>query len=201
MNHGLQDTRANGKENFKYAVEFIKEKTGGVFVSYKNTDGNPEIHQGNMLLPHEIYSDDVKSIGNSYGYYENEKFIKNSQLKKFRTVTTTKLNSVSKILWIKVHPSMVLPDLSGYEAVMIEGYHSGTLPTLSTEFRDFCVNANIPIFLIGAKEGPQYDSVKEYDELGIKHLPFISPVYAYLRLWFESSGDKNYYNAYIDLCS
>lgn len=200
-NYVLSDPKANGKDNFKYAVEFIKENIGGVFVSYKNTGGNPEIHQGNMLLPHEIYSDDVKSIGGAFGYFENEKFIQSCKPKSFDTVKSLKLSKTSSILWLKIHPGMALPDLSQYKAVMLEAYHSGTLPTLSEEFRSFCKNAKIPLFLIGAKEGPQYDSVKEYEELGIRHIPFISPIYAYLRLWFEAEGEANYDKAYRELCS
>lgn len=200
-NYVLQDPRANGKYNFKYAVEFIKEKIGGVFVSYKNTGGKPEIHQGNMLLPHEIYSDDVKSIGGAFGYFENEKFIQQGVIKKYKTISNINPGKNSPVLWLKIHPGMSLPDTNNYNAVLLEAYHSGTLPTLSPEFRNFCQNANVPIFVIGAKEGPQYDSVKEYKELGIKHLPFISPVYAYLRLWFESEGEKNYDKAYAELCS
>ena len=198
-NYVLQDPRANGKDNFKYAIEFIKEKIGGVFVSYRNAGENPEIHQGNMLLPHEIYSDDVKSINGAFGYYENDSFIINTKLQKFETITNPKLTDSAKVLWLKVHPSMILPDTSEYEAILLEAYHSGTLPTLSPKFRDFCQKAKNPIFLIGAKEGPQYDSVKEYEELGIKHLPFISPIYAYLRLWFEAEGKRDFDKAYNDL--
>lgn len=198
-NYVLDDPRANGKDNFKYAVEFIKEKIGGVFVSYKNTGGKPEIHQGNMLLPHEIYSDDVKSIGSAFGYYEKEAFIQNCQLTTFETVKNFKLSKNGKILWLKIHPGMSLPDTKNYKVIMLEAYHSGTLPTLSPEFRSFCKNANLPIFLAGAKDGPQYDSVKEYEELGIKHLPFISPIYAYLRLWAEADGEKDFEKAYQNL--
>jgi len=197
-NYVLDDPRANGKDNFKYAVEFIKEKIGGVFVSYRNTGGKPEIHQGNMLLPHEIYSDDVKSIGGAFGCFENEKFIQNSQLVRFDTAKNVSLSKNARILWLKIHPGMALPDTKGYDVILLEAYHSGTLPTLSPEFRDFCKNSHIPIFLVGAKEGPQYDSVKEYEELNIRHLSFISPIYAYLRLWAETEGEKDFERIFND---
>ena len=196
-NYILDDPRANGKDNFKYAVEFIKEKIGGVFVSYQNTGGRPEIHQGNMLLPHEIYNDDVKSIRGAFGYFEDEKFIQNyCRLKKNKTIKNIKLNKTAGVLWLKIHPGMQLPDTKDYEVILLEAYHSGTLPTLSPEFRAFCKNSDIPIFLVGAKEGPQYDSVKEYQELNIKHLPFISPIFAYLRLWAETDGKKDFEKVY-----
>ena len=83
----------------------------------------------------------------------------------------------------------------------MEGYHSGTLPTLSKEFRAFCNSANVPIFLVGAKEGAPYESAKEYKALKIKHLPFISPIYAYIRLWTEACGDNDFEKAYSDLCN
>lgn len=184
-NYVLTDSRANGKDNFKYAVEFIKEKIGGVFVSYKNTGSKPEIHQGNMLLPHEIYSDDVKSIGGSLGYYENNVFIKQRDYQKVSTVEKCRFSQTANILWLKIHPGMTLPDTTGYNAVILEGYHSGTLPTLSKEFRSFCLNCKAPLYLIGAKEGEQYESTKEYQKLSIKPLPQISPIYAYVLLWLS----------------
>lgn len=190
-NYVLDDPRANGKDNFKYAVEFIKEKIGGVFVSYRNTGGKPEIHQGNMLLPHEIYSDDVKSIGGAFGCFENDIFTQKRELSRIETVKKVKFSKTAKVLWLKIHPGMALPDIKDYKVILLEAYHSGTLPTLSPEFRNFCKNADIPIFLVGAKEGPQYDSVKEYQELGIKHLPFISPIYAYVELWITNDCNRN----------
>lgn len=200
-NYILDDERANGKENFKYAVKFVKEKIGGVFVSYKNTGSKPEIHQGHKVLPHEIYTDDVKSIGNALGYYENDKFVLNHQPERCPEIKKLKFSKNSSVLWIKFHPGTILPGNNKYKAILLEGYHSGTLPTLSSEFRNFCENTSIPIFLVGAKEGTQYESVKEYEELGIKHLPFISPIYAYIRLWIGINGKENSNKAYKDLCN
>lgn len=185
-NYVLGDERANGKDNFKYAIEFIKEKIGGIFVSYKNSGSKSEIHQGHKVLPHEIYSDDVKSIEGSLGYFENNKFIQTAEYEPCKGADNSVFSTASCVLWQKIHPEMIYPDSENYKAILLESYHSGTSPTYSDNFRNFCQNSNNPVYLVGAKEGPQYDSVKEYQELNIKHLPFISPIYAYMKLWLDA---------------
>lgn len=53
----LEDERANGYTNFRYAVEFIKGGYGkGVFVSYSNPGDIPKIHRGTRLLGHRVFS-------------------------------------------------------------------------------------------------------------------------------------------------
>lgn len=188
-NYVLEDPRANGKDNFKYAVEFIKEKIGGVFVSYKNAGEFTEIHQGHLVLPHEIYNDDVKSINGSLGYFNEDMFIQNKQPERLEITDNVLFSELSPVLWSRIHPGIKLPDTNQYKAIILEGYHSGTLPTLSDEFQAFCKKSEIPIYLVGTKVGAQYESTKEYQELGINPLPQISPIYAYIKLWAELSND------------
>lgn len=182
-NYVLGDSRANGSDNFKFAVKFIKEGIGGVFVSYKNTGAKPEIHLGSQLLAHEIYSDDVKSLGGSFGYFEGDKFIKNRDKSKEIYLDKFILNEFSSVLWLRAYAGIRAVDTTGYKAVLLEGYHSGTLPTLSQEFKDFCKKSDAPIFFLGATDGDKYESTKLFEELGIKLLPKISPIYAFVKLW------------------
>lgn len=93
----LEDKRANGLINYKYAVDFIirssasairsdTESSGhhgtdsaghsGVFVSYCNKDGKPTIHRGTRLLPAVPFSADVRSGGDFwYGQYNTADLI------------------------------------------------------------------------------------------------------------------------------
>lgn len=73
-NYILTDERANGIENFFYAVKLICEKKatvkdddtfyfGGVYVVYKN-ENYVDVHYATRLLPHLPYSDFVFSVKN-----------------------------------------------------------------------------------------------------------------------------------------
>lgn len=70
----LDDERANGMDNYRYAVEFIKntgkggyfEGMGGVFVSYCNKGGSPTVHLATRLALPVEYSGDVSSVCDSY---------------------------------------------------------------------------------------------------------------------------------------
>lgn len=83
----LEDKRANGLINYKYAIDFItgssaeaasrsnadyarRNKHSGVFVSYCNKGGKPTIHRATRLLPAVFFSADVRSGGDLwYGQY------------------------------------------------------------------------------------------------------------------------------------
>lgn len=182
-NYILDEIRANGKDNFKFAVEFMKEGIGGVFVSYKNTGSKAEIHLGSKLLPHEIYTDDVKSLGEPFGFFEKGKFIRIINNFSCDNIEQFRLNEFSPVLWLSVYAGMKEIDAKGYKAVLLQGYHSGTLPTLSREFISFCKNTNVPIYFLGATDGNTYESTKLFDDIGIQVLPKLSPIYAYIKLW------------------
>lgn len=182
-NYVLDDIRANGKDNFKYAVEFIKEGIGGVFVSYRNTGSKPEIHLGSQLLQQEIYSDDLKSLGGSFGYFEGGSFVRLINDYNCDNIGEYSFNEFSSVLWLNSYAGMKAVDTKGYKAVLLQGYHSGTLPTLSKEFISFCKNSEVPIYFLGATDGDRYESTKLFKELGILVLKKLSPIYSYIKLW------------------
>ncbi len=89
------------------------------------------------------------------------------------------------VLWLRAHPSMTLPPLDDIDAVLFEGYHSGTLPTDDADFIAFCMQArekNIPLYLTGAREGFDYASKQAFDKLGIRTMPPVSPACCYFIL-------------------
>ena len=92
---------------------------------------------------------------------------------------------LKSVLWLRAHPSMTLPPLDDIDAVLFEGYHSGTLPTDDADFIAFCMQArekNIPLYLTGAREGFDYASKQAFDKLGIRTMPPVSPACCYFIL-------------------
>lgn len=72
-NYVLSDVRSNGLDNFHYALQWIQEGVGGVYVSYRNSKDVPRIHLGTRVLGHQAYSDAVYSVGGSCVWFgENE---------------------------------------------------------------------------------------------------------------------------------
>lgn len=181
-NYILSDSRSNGLSNFKYALRFIRQKIGGVFVSYKNTGLPPEIFTADSLLPHNAYSDKLTALDGAFGYFKDEKFygLKNYKGNSEGAFT---LSKKSNVLWIRTYAGMRYPETENYKAVLIESYHSGTLPTEDEEFISFCKKSTVPIYLIGLDEGIRYKSTKMYKQLNIVVLEKISPIYAYIKLW------------------
>ena len=167
-NYVLSDERSNGRENLLHAIKFIEQKIGGVFVSYKNNGAKPEIFRGDTLLPHLPYSDTLFSLNNERKYNPIGKF---------------SLSRECPVLWLRIAPGMVFPDTEGYKAVLLDAYHSGTLPTESESFVSFCEGCTIPVYVTGVTSGTQYESAKPFDRLGLNILPETSPVFAYISLW------------------
>ena len=192
-NYVLNDKRANGLDNFYYAVEFICSQKGrGVFVSYKNTGDVPKIHRASRLLEHPVYSDDLDSLGGiCYGSFDNDKFIQKSSYtagdESGITLGIPDDNWSSDIMMIRPYPGMryTIPDKS-IKGILHLTYHSGTICSLTPGIKDFAVFTNshdIPVFLAGTGKGADYESTKVYEELGFNKLPYSAPIAMYIKLW------------------
>lgn len=191
-NYPLSDSRSNGFENFGAAVDFIASKQGrGVFVSYKNSGAEfAEIHRGGELLAHASYSDALSSLdGNVYGRVANGAFIPNKNYIERCNEAGNKNSLSGRVMWLRAHPGMIYPPLTGeVKAVLLEGYHSGTLNTDGNELRAFCASArksDIPLYLTGCEEGFNYESKSMFESLNIIVLPKMPPVTAYIKLWLK----------------
>ena len=196
-NYVLEDSRSNGLTNFAGAVTFIREHGGrGVFASYANTGEECLIHRGLLLMPHTMADDYLRSLDNSYfGSITHGHFHPNPSYQEVMNSVICdngdNLDADSHVMWINVHPGMSLPKPpDDTRAVLISAYHSGTLSTGSSAFTDWLSHLRargIPVFLSGATPGPDYATCESYDALGIKVLPHMSPVAAYMKLWLEST--------------
>jgi L-asparaginase/Glu-tRNA(Gln) amidotransferase subunit D len=146
----LDDTRANGLENFICAVEFILQNIQvGVFVPYRNQQQITQVHRGARLACSLQLSGDFSSVqGKNFMQFENRQFSllnpatisilgKNSPLPLGegweRGITQTKMahmkaNFSERILMIKPYPGLNYAhfNLENVDAVLHDLYHSGT---------------------------------------------------------------------------
>lgn len=200
-NYVIEDARANGKENFAAAVDFILQKAGtGAFIAYQNTGDVMRIHRANRALPHLPVSDDVVSVlGECYGVMELDKagtyqFAPNQSYAEMRDelspICPDKYEREDNdVLQIFPSPGMRYPDLpddGSVKAILHHSYHSGTICSASDDFVQFAKKAmqlDIPIFLAGANYNTDYESVKVYDEVGVHVLKQSSPISMYMKLW------------------
>lgn len=193
-NYVLEDERANGMENFRCAVDFILNKRGrGVFVPYRNDGEECKIHVPCVLLGHNPYSDDLFSInGGYYGVYKGDEFCYGQKRAKEEALELNVdfFKEGTDVLKLLMHPGMVYPQsFLGVKAILLQAYHGGTLCVDSEEFQNFinkAKEAGILVYLVGANNQTEYESCKLYESMGIKVLPQVSPVYAYMRLWLAN---------------
>ena len=187
----LSDSRSNGLDNFRGAVDFIRSGAGkGVFVSYKNSGENVRLHRAASVLPHQPYSDSVLSLRDNYfAEIVGGEVVLNPGFEEESFGDFSECKPNGKVLWLRAHPGIVYPPVDGAKAVLLEGYHSGTLPTAREDFRSFCKaasTAGVPLYLTGSEEGFDYESKQAFDELGINVLPPMSPATAYVMLILKS---------------
>lgn len=192
----LSDNRSNGLDNFRGAVDFIRAQRGrGVFAAYKNRGENVKVHRAAKLLPHAPFSDRVDSLnGQFFAEIADGRIRWNPSYSEDDFCDFSSCVYRGGVLWLRVYPAMLFPALVHTRVVLFEGYHSGTLPTSRRDFRLFCEEArarNIPVYLTGSEEGFAYESKREYDALGIRVLPPLSPVTAYVMLGFEPGDSTN----------
>lgn len=194
----LEDKKANGHANFEAAVEFIRNKSGnGVFVSYKNSGKTvTEIHIPSEILQYPECSADILSIGGvPYAYYDGKITVCKERTPINHECGTVEYIKDPNILVIDSRPGDGFGySLDGINAVILKPYHSATLNTASEDFRTFCNKAKamkIPVFVVNAKTGINYESTKLFADLGIIPLPFGTFISAYMKIWAAISRGEN----------
>ncbi len=90
-------------------------------------------------------------------------------------------------LFFHIHPGMYYPEpKADMGAILIETYHSGTLPMEREAFRVFlrsARNIELPVFLIGCPmDEERYKSTADYEKEGLYILKKASPVAMYMKL-------------------
>ncbi len=193
----LSHPEQNGDDNFAAAVAFIKSKAGnGIFVSYKNEDAEQtHIHYGTRVFSHLEITDSVHSIENQfYASCIGESVSVNPRFKFSEKKCENHLYELCKNSGVLVVSSVPGDsynyNLDGIKAVLLRPYHSGTVNTASTDFRAFCHKAKemgIPVFTPRAGIETAYASTELFEELGIKYLPCMTFVAAYVKLWIANS--------------
>lgn len=194
----LENENTNGFINFESAVEFIRAKGGhGVFVSYKNDDKEEtDFHIPSRMLCHAECSANIYSVDDClYGSY-NKEFKKNMELTKgTNPLGVVEYTDNSGILCVESYPANSYSySLDGIKAVVLRPYHSATLNTASKELASFCAKAekaNIPVFLVNAKNAMVYESAKEFDDFKINVLPYGTFVSSYMKIWAAISLKKD----------
>lgn len=196
-NFPLEDKRSNGSENFKFAVEFIKQKiSDGVFIVYKNEGEEAKFHHPLEATAFGEADDRLETISrNHFAKVQNGKI---KLLRKPSFCDKAKdfiLLEQSDILVITAMPGDSFAYcLNDIKAVILRPYHSGTLNTDSPSFIEFCKQAkklNIPVFAVCSAEGITYETVDRYKNLDIISLPKIPFSAAYMRLWIAVSKNEN----------
>ena len=206
-NHPLDDPRSNGLDNFCAAVSFLRTVTGvtGVFAAYRSHGEDAHIHRATRLLPHPPMDDALRSIGGPAAVVTAQ-----GEAKLLATYTEQHDGQVvmesdalvgaeGRILRLMAYPGMRCPTLDGVAAVLLDTYHSGTLPTKALAVRMLAKKAKeagVPVILTGVPAGgTAYESGNDYEALGFFTAPPISPIAAYLKLCLALANGRDPYRA------
>ena len=180
-NFPLEDSRANGFDNFCGAIDYVNQNINpSVYVVYKNSGEEVALHSPEKLLDYDAFSDKLRSI-------EKEIVDKNKP-----GLNDYKLSCNSKVLRLKSSVGMDYPTLNDEKCVMIETYHSGTLKTDDNKFFEFVKYADskkIPVVLTGVSSGDVYNSAKDFSVINNIVMSTYSPIYTYMKCWILSDNN------------
>lgn len=190
-NYPIGDIRSNGLENLHEALQIItKEEYKGVLVPYRNKD-KMVIHRGSRLLPHHTYSDELYSLN-----INPLNILKGEVSDELLPLSVSNLDSTARnIFMFTPYPGISYPILSDeVKYVIINSFHSGTLNTSSVgslEFYKELLKSNKKVFITGAFEKYTYESTKCFDEFSLTPLITLSPIQAFIKLWFLSLNGED----------
>ena len=190
-NYPLRDSRSNGRQNFLAAADFLRTGEKGVFVAYHNTgDRQTTIHRGREVLPQTPYEDSVFSLFmQPYGRMENGVWTRNPDHPQTAQDDLSACELNGRVLFLRPYVGMVYPALPDVKAVLLEGWHSGTLPTATPELQAFCRAARekgVGVYLTGNRDGFAYESKQLFEALGIRAMQPMSPSAAYVYLMLNA---------------
>lgn len=192
----IEEKGANGIPNLRGAVRFITEVgTPGIWVPYKNRGEELRIHRGTRLLASTAFSDRVESIYDSYyGTFREGKPFHQSRrycelpdaIPAFGTLQIPPY--CREIVILEPYPGKMYPPIADtVKYVLHASYHSGTINTeaeATAEFFGTVKKRGIRAFLTGVATGAAYESTKLFAQLGIIPLYNISPIAAFVKLWY-----------------
>ena len=197
-NFPLENPLSNGNENFKSAVDFIKNKTAnGVFVAYKNKNSEyVEVHNATSVTSHAEARDDLFGL-------QEKPFARVNQGKVEKLGKEVLQNALDKKVEFCEFPKILVINscpgddfsyqIENYNAVLIKPFHSGTLDTENKALHEFCKRANqkdVPVFLTNVNGGTAYESSKTYKQLSLMVLPYCSIPAIYMKIWIAVSLGK-----------
>ena len=222
-NARLDSQRANGNDNFRYAVELIcKGIEPNVYATYKNiSDGRTYLHLGSRLKQCANYSEDFFSNGAidiTDTSDEALKIIKEKYPKKEKSpLININGDWHLKNCVLKIEPYVGLDydsfNYSRFPAILHGTYHSGTACAEPKEnsvlhLMDLCEkeNSDMDIYLSPAKNsGEIYDTVRVIGthEANQKKINFLygftnETAYAKLVLAYSIFNDKKYIENFIN---
>ena len=193
-NFPLENEKSNGFDNFEGAVALIKSGVNtGVYISYKNPEGEHFIHSADKALSFSESLDSIYSMERRpFAIYKDKKITVLEEVSVTPCVKTVFCEK-PKILTVCSMPEDSFSyNKADYNAVILRPYHSGTLNTENKAFRAFLEkDKNIPVFLVNAPTGTTYDTTRVYKELGIIPLRNCTFAYAYMKVWAGISEKKN----------
>ena len=192
----IENEHSNGIANLHAAISLIKTGARGVFIPYRNDEGDPvTIHRATRLSTSLALVDDVFSVLKcAYGRVDAEGvFHKNPDYTEkadaLPAPATLSLSERStQILRVFPYPGMVFPAITEeVTAILLDTYHSGTVDGKGKAAHAFLKEAKdkgIPVFVTG---NAAYDSTLIFDEYGVVRLP-LSPLAAYMKLWLYGAS-------------
>ena len=199
----IEEKGANGIPNLRAAIRFITEVgTPGIWVPYKNRGEEIRIHRGTRLLASTAFSDCVESIYDSYygSFREGVPFRKSRRYRELPNAIPAfgamQIPTYCReIVILEPYPGKTYPPIADtVKYVLHASYHSGTINTeaeTTAEFFGALQERGIRAFLTGVATGAAYESTKVFSQLGITPLYNISPIAAFVKLWFFAIKNPN----------
>ncbi len=174
----LDDSRANGFDNFAEAINVIKEGRKGVFVCYKNADrDDTDTHIATRLIVYPECSD------NLFSFQGNEPYVRAS-------FPNSRYSNGREVLVLDSMPNARYPDIDDAKAIILRPYHSATVNSEDKELVNLCEKAKgkkVPVFLVNSREGKDYESKIAFERMGITVLPECAFAAIYMKCWLAAS--------------
>lgn len=172
----------------KSSLDAIQNLSNGVYINIRSPEKYDKmiLHQATNVKPLYYDSKGYESINNKYiGEYTDSWNFVNTYSKNYSLPYVSNINIHDKIEYRKVYPGIKIENTSNIDLIILDAYHSGTVPAnnKNNSIMNTVKNKNIPIILLGYDKKLQshiYSSTSKLINNGLYLIKNMQPHVAYV---------------------
>jgi len=195
--NNIDSPNSDVKISIESSLKAILQLNEGVFVNIRSPQSNEKmfLNQATNVKPIHHNSEGIKQINEKIGIYKNNKWdIQNTYSQLYSLPYKNNLQTHRKIKYLNVYPDLKIDNPDKYELIILNSYHSLTVPTINKKdtILNVLKNTKTNIILTGYSNTTElYSTTLHLIKNGLHVIKSMQPHVAYVYFYIGLAQNKN----------